>query len=87
MYRLHFTDASLAQVEALGLDRDAVRRVIDAGTKAQVAENRVLCRHAGIEADVRTEGRDYLVLAVRRETEWPRGPAELPYLKRVEGSP
>lgn len=85
LYRLHFTDGSLATMEQLGLDRDAVRTVIHQGSKAQLGENHLVCRHHGLEVEVRTLGADYEVLDVRPEREWPRRETELAYLERLGG--
>jgi hypothetical protein len=80
MVRLHLTDAALAQMEELGLDQDAVRTAIQAGMKLQRSEHRWLARHRGIEVELHAVGFDYTVLGLRREAEWPRRPADHPYL-------
>ncbi|MCA1814460.1 MAG: hypothetical protein LC624_11005 [Halobacteriales archaeon] len=82
-YRLHFTDGAMAQREALGLDQDAVRIAIDAGTKLQRQENVSVARHKGLEVEVRTVGQDYTVTRIVREGAWPVSKASLPYLQRV----
>lgn len=85
LYRLHFTDASLAQMAALGLDQDALRTVIHQGSKMQLGENHLVCRHRGAEVEVSTVGLDYEVLAVRREAVWPSKPSLLPYAVGLAG--
>ena len=85
-YRLHFTDGAMAQRDQLGLDADAVRTAIDAGTKLQLQENTSLCRHRGLEVEVRTIGSDYTVQRIRREERWPSSPSSLPYLDSVGGA-
>lgn len=86
LYRLHFTDASLAKLEQLGLDQDAVRTAINAGTKLQLGENHLVCRHRGLEVEVRTLGPDYEVLDLRRTLDWPRRKPDLPYLAQFGGA-
>lgn len=85
-YRLHFTDEAMAQRERLGLDQDAVRTAIDAGTKLQLEENAWLCRHHGLEVRVRALGADYTVERVAREAAWPVARPSLPYLERFGGA-
>lgn len=85
-FRFHFTDASLAQLQALGLDQDTVRTVVHQGAKAQLGENRLVCRHRGIEVEAEQMGPDIEVLAVRREASWPRRAPALPYLKQMGGA-
>jgi len=87
MFRLHFTDAALAQLEALGLDQDAVRRAIIAGSKAQMHENLLLVRHrvAGLEVVLRTLGADYEVVELRRWQDWQVRAPDLPYLRELGG--
>lgn len=86
MFRLHFTDAAMAQIQALGLDQDAVRTVIHQGAKLQGGENRLVCRLHLVEVEVDAVGQDYQVLAVRREAMWPRGRPTLPYLREAGGA-
>jgi hypothetical protein len=85
-YRLHFTDASLAQMEQLGLDQDAVRTVINAGTKIQEGENLLLCRHKAVEILVAIDGPDYEVRALQREVAWPRAAPEHAYVRKMDGA-
>ena len=85
-FRLHFTDAAMAQAEALGLDQDTVRTVIHQGSKLQLGENHLVCRHRGLEVEVAQIGGDREVLAVRREAAWPSRTPNLPYLKQVGGA-
>lgn len=81
-YRFHFTDTTLAQMDALGLDRDAVQTAVHQGSKQQLGENHLQCRHKGLEVEVVVRGPDYHVAAVRADDEWPRRPARLDYLQR-----
>lgn len=85
-FRLHFSDAALAQVQALSLDQDAVRTVLHQGSKLQLGENRLVCRHRGIEVEAEAFGADVEVLEVRREARWPSRAPALPYLKRFGGA-
>lgn len=85
-FRLHFSEAALAEMTALSLDQDAVRTVLHQGSKLQLGENRVVSRHRGFEVEAEAFGPDVEVLAVRRDRAWPSRAPALPYLKRFGGA-